>query len=324
MEQLTIFDFEKLYGKEHVSIAKAFRLDEQPIKTPLSYKKMIEVLLYHHASRYGQNAYLEALRTYNQDVSERFKNTINVLNSIIMQTTGLFGAIANGRPIGFHGFFISDEYTKLFKDTDSGRSFKSEQYLEKVLFEAINDLAWSYSSEGQAFEAKRQSKLKNGEVDILFLNDRNAIVFELKKGTAKRRDLFQVVDYSNSPELSDKKVERVLVAKKFGDDVLSLAEELSVSCISYTIGYNHSDPYFLLLVSMENRIEDNEILNRYLDDRFKWSDVFEGYAVLYDFIHPNFDGSIKEFYLKKMDELKREVDLIEKLTQLYAEKYLLK
>ncbi|MBY6267995.1 hypothetical protein [Parageobacillus thermoglucosidasius] len=315
MEQLSIYDFEKLYGKEHVLIAEAFGLNEHPITSPLLYKKMIEVLLYHHASRYGQNAYLEALRTYNNDVYDRFKNKIHVLTFVVRETIGVMTAIAKGIPFSLEGFCIKDEYTPLFKDTESGKIFRYEQDLEKVLIEAISDFAWAYSSEGQTFEIKNQVKLKNGGIDILVSNKNRAIVFELKKGTARRKDLFQVLDYSNSPELKDKKVERVLVAKKFDDDVLTLAKDLSVSCISYDIGYNHSDPYFLLLVSRENRIKKNEIFNSYLDDGYKWGDVFDGYVVLSEFIHPKFDGSLKDFYLKKVDELNAEIRLINKLIQ---------
>jgi hypothetical protein len=315
MEQLSIYDFEKLYGKEHVLIAEAFGLNEHPITSPLLYKKMIEVLLYHHASRYGQNAYLEALRTYNKDVHERFKNSIYALIFTVQQTIGVMTAITKGIPFCLEGFCIKDEYTGLFKDTEFGKTFRYECDLEKVFTEAISDFEWISSLDSQRFEIRNQVKLKNGGIDILVSNENRAIVFELKKGVAKRKDLFQVLDYSNSPELKNKKVECVLVAKKFGDDVLTLAKDLSVSCISYDIGYNHSDPYFLLLVSRENRIKKNEIFNSYLDDGYKWGDVFDGYVVLSEFIHPKFDGSLKDFYLKKVDELNAEISLINKLIQ---------
>ena len=313
MEQLSIHDFEKLYGKEHVSIAKAFGLDEKPATSPLLYKKMIEVLLYHHALRYGQNAYLEALRTYNNDVYDRFKNKIHVLTFVVRETIGVMTAIAKGIPFSLEGFCIKDEYTPLFKDTESGKIFRYEQDLEKVLIEAISDFAWAYSSEGQTFEIKNQVKLKNGGIDILVSNKNRAIVFELKKGVAKRKDLFQVLDYSNSPELKNKKVERVLVAKKFDDDVLGLAGDLSVSCISYSIGYNHSDPYFLLLVSRENQVEANEMFNRYMDDGYKWGDVFDGQLLFSEFIHPYFSEPLNSFYIRKVDELNKEIDFINSL-----------
>ncbi|MED4969700.1 hypothetical protein [Parageobacillus toebii] len=313
MEQLSIYDFEKLYGKEHVLIAEAFGLNEHPITSPLLYKKMIEVLLYHHASRYGQNAYLEALRTYNKDVHERFKNSIYALIFTVQQTIGVMTAITKGIPFCLEGFCIKDKYTGLFKDTEFGKTFRYECDLEKVFTEAISDFEWISSLDSQRFEIRNQVKLKNGGIDILVSNENRAIVFELKKGVAKRKDLFQVLDYSNSPELKNKKVERVLVAKKFDDDVLGLAGDLSVSCISYSIGYNHSDPYFLLLVSRENQVEANEMFNRYMDDGYKWGDVFDGQLLFSEFIHPYFSEPLNSFYIRKVDELNKEIDFINSL-----------
>ncbi|WP_044736045.1 hypothetical protein [Geobacillus kaustophilus] len=314
MEQLTIFDFEKLYGKEHIPIAKAFWLDEQPITQPFRYKKMIEVLLYHHAGKYGQNAYLEALRTYNNDVYERFKETIHLLVFMTKESLGAIQAFSIGLPFSLEGFCIKDEYTTLFKDTEFGKVFRYERDLEKILTELISDFAWCYSLEGESFEVKNQAKMTNGTIDILISNENSAIVFELKKGTAKRADVFQVLDYSKSQELKGKRIERVLVAKRFEDDVLGLANDLSVSCISYSIGYNYSDPYFLFLVSRENHVEDNEIFSRYIDDGYEWGDVFDDQVVLGEFIHPYFNGSLKDFYISKIDELEREITAINTLT----------
>jgi hypothetical protein len=317
VEQFTIFDFEKLYGKDHLVIAKAFNLDEQPFTYPHAYKKMIEVLLYHHAARYGQDAYLKTLRTYNDDVLDRFKNYIQMTSYLVPKLYDVLFAKLGHFPYTENDFLISDEYTTLFQKKNKGMAFKQESDLESVFTEAIADFEYPdfFDESKQKFTIKNQVKLSNGTVDILVANDNRAIIFELKKGTAKRKDLYQVFDYSISKELKDVVVERVLLAKEFSEDAIELANILGISCISYQIGYNHSDPYFLLLISIENDVPKNLAFNRYISDAFDGLDVFDEYVVLSEFIHPRFNGSLKAFYLKKVDELNVQIGLINKLIQ---------
>lgn len=317
VEQFTIFDFEKLYGKDHLVIAKAFNLDEQPFTYPHAYKKLIEVLLYHHASRYGQDAYLKTLQTYNKDVLDRFKKCIQAISYLVPKLYDALFAKLGGFPYTENDFLLSDEYTSIFQKKSNSITFKQESQLESVFTEAIADFEYTnlLDESKRKFTIKNQVKLSNGTVDILVANDNRAIIFELKKGTAKRKDLYQVFDYSISKELKDVAVERVLLAKEFSEDAIELANILGISCISYQIGYNHSDPYFLLLISKENDVPKNRVFNRYIDDAYDGLDVFDRYVVLSEFIHPKFSGSLKDFYLKKVDELNVQIDLIDKLIQ---------
>lgn len=317
MEQFTIFDFEKLYGKDHLVIAKAFNLDEQPFTYPHAYKKLIEVLLYHHAARHGQDTYLKTLQTYNEDVLDRFKNYIQMTSYLVPKLYDTFIAKLGRFPFTNDDFLIKDEYTNLFQNNNGKRMFKQESDLESVFTEAIADFEYTdlLDESRRKFTIKNQLKLSNGTVDILVANDNRAIIFELKKGVAKRKDLYQVFDYSISKELKDVAVECVLLAKEFSEDAIELANILGISCISYQIGYSHSDPYFLLLISKENDVPKNQVFNRYIDEAYEGLDVFDGYVVLSEFIHPKFDGSLKDFYLKKVDELNAEIRLINKLIQ---------
>ncbi|MGG3958386.1 hypothetical protein ABEV20_03860 [Bhargavaea massiliensis] len=317
MEQFTIFDFEKLYGKEHLFIAKSFNLDERPFIFPHTYKKLIEVLLYHHASRYGQNAYLKTLQTYNEDVLVRFKNYIQMISYLVPNLFDRLAAKLGGFLYTENDFLINDEYTSIFRNKNEELAFKQESDLESVFIEAIADFEYTdlWDESKQKFKIKNQEKLSNGTADILVTNGNRAIIFELKKGTAKRKDLYQVFDYSISNELKGVAVEPVLLAKEFSEDAIELANILGISCISYQIGYNHSDPYFLLLISKENDVPKNRVFNRYINNAYDGLDVFDEHVVLYEFIHPKFSGSLKDFYLKKVDELNAQIDLIDKLIQ---------
>lgn len=311
MEQLTIFDFVKLYGEKYLPIAESFGLDEKPFTFPHAYKKMIEVVLYHAATRYGQKEYQTILKKYNKDVSERFKNYIDAYSALIPRFYDLLIVKLHNQPSVHSDFLVKDEYSSLLNGKDTGK-FKREDYLEEVFTEAILDFT-SFGNPSQPYIIENQKKTSNGTIDILARNEQNAVIFELKKGKAKRKDVYQVHDYSKAKELDGLNKECVLVANDFDDEIIELANSLQVSCISYQVVAGVDDPYFLLLASKANNVYANEIFNRYFDEVLYYSDKLDGYAIIHEFLHPGFKGSLKEFYLNKINELNKEIRFIEEV-----------
>jgi hypothetical protein len=308
MEQLTIFDFVKLYGEKHLLIAESFGLDEKPFTFPHAYKKMIEVILYHAATRYGQKEYQTILKTYNQDVSERFKNYIDAYSALVPRFYDSLIVKLHNQPFTHNDFLVKDEYSRLLNGKDTGK-FSREDYLEEVFTEAILDFS-SFGNPSQPYIIENQKKTSNGTIDILVRNEHNAVIFELKKGKAKRKDVYQVHDYSGAKELDGLNKECVLVANAFDDEIIKLANSLGVSCISYQVVTGIDDPYFLLLASKANNVHANEIFNRYFDEVIYYSDEFDGHAIIHEFLHPGFKGNLKEFYLNKINELNKEIRFI--------------
>jgi hypothetical protein len=128
----------------------------------------------------------------------------------------------------YEGVLIKDERYMVKSD-----EFKYEADLEKELVKQISDYFLD------EMEIETQQVVGYGRCDIL-LNKRTAI--ELKKGKAKRKDVYQTFEYSFSDDVKDV----CLIASEFSDDVIDIAGKLGVSCYEYGFVYGISGDRFVL------------------------------------------------------------------------------
>lgn len=301
-EQLTYLDFVRLYGKEYTNVAKAFGLHKAPFTLPHKYKRMMEVVLHLQGSRKGKNKYVETLEIYNQDILERFEEVIGTVEYLVQQSQSFITALMLDHTKS--GFMICDNYSKIFSKDGLKRVFSQEALLQKTLkgiFE-LDDL----------FSVTTEKNVSNGTIDLYYEGEGEVGVIELKKDKAKRKDLYQVFDYSLSEEIKGKKSRVVLIASSFSEDVLELAEILQIECLEYQIAFNDNDPDMVLCLEPLNVLK---------------SALFEEYLTYGDFwfSHPNFVMDNQKYYQKKVQEFNRDVDILSSiLSELTQERSLMR
>lgn len=157
----------------------------------------------------------------------------------------------------FNKLMIKDESYKHYKrnqnlltDINSVFSFfsfnyddlliKDERYeISNEKFKYESDLEHLISSEfesyyGEEITISKQKFHGYGRADIT-IND--SIVLELKKGKAKRKDVYQTFEYS----FDEKIKELCLIASDFDEDVIKIANKLDINCFAYCFMYEDPD-----------------------------------------------------------------------------------
>lgn len=123
---------------------------------------------------------------------------------------------------------ISANYSKTFiKDKRplvKNGQFLRELDLEEIIVSELNDFLL-----GEGFEVKTQQNHGYGRSDITI----NDTTIELKKGLAKRMDVYQTFEYS-----FDNNINHVcLLAKRFDEKTIQIANKLNVACYQYSFIY---------------------------------------------------------------------------------------
>ncbi len=165
----------------------------------------------------------------------------------LIQTGGLFSYLN----FNYEKSFIEDERYEI-----SNQKFRYESDLEHLMISEIE------SFYGDEVIVKSQQKHGYGISDIT-LND--SITLELKKGKAKRKDVYQAFEYSFDSDIK----EVCLVASEFDESTLEIANKLGVSCFAYCFmfeDYSVSDQYPIGFVLEKVNKVDSEELSQILSE----------------------------------------------------------
>lgn len=180
---------------------------------------------------------------------------------------------------------ISDERVLIEKE-----AFRFEKDLEDIIF---RDLVGYY---GQEKIVKRQEYLGFGKSDIS-INGEFAI--ELKVGKAKRKDVYQTLEYSFGEN-----VKRVcLIAKEIDMDVSEIAKRLNVDCYNYSFVREDNTDSYPIGVYFEKVTKSNpNLFDEYLEDI--------GGVTLFSFYDPLFDFA---------EEMRKAIQIIDAVANLTSQ-----
>lgn len=233
-----------MYGKEILPFAKPY-LREGYIPSPFSYQALMETALWSMVQQYERETYKKWHSVYSEDATSRFLDMKEELKRFVfkegLHTTLTVPYLGTGK--------IPDLYRKYFKETDIGPMFKSEKDLENVLFDSLH-----YFDLGETLIVEQQKATRSGPVDLFIKHKNDVYLVELKKGIAKRKDVYQVIDYIkgfNSSESNE--VHAILIAHQFDENVLKLAGEMGVCCYKYCIGMDIPDTLIVLEELVPNK-----------------------------------------------------------------------
>lgn len=160
----------------------------------------------------------------------------------------------------------------------SGNKFKYESDLEYLISSELENYF------GEEIKISTQEFHGYGRADIT-IND--SIAIELKKGKAKRKDVYQTFEYS----FDEKVKETCLIASDFDDDVIKIANKLNINCFAYCFMYEDPDipfenqyPIGFVLEKVNKTRSDffDELIPEmdafwisYYDPKFKFSAVYD-------------------------------------------------
>jgi hypothetical protein len=167
------------------------------------------------------NDYVKFVKRYNETMFTEYKEPNEFFRQAYTQL-----ALRKGLFISVPPNLTLKDVTNIFKNNE----FVRENDLETTLFNSLKD--WD-----DKWIVKRQQHIGKGKSDISIINGKDKLVFELKKTSAKRKDVFQVLEYTanNSGYLP------ILIASDFDDDVIDLANKLNVNCYRYSLGTLYGD-----------------------------------------------------------------------------------
>lgn len=172
-------------------------------------------------------------------------------------------------------------------------TFKNESDLENLIVENLID---SYESD---IYVSRQQYHGFGRADITI---NNSLAIELKKGKAKRKDVYQAFEYSFDSSIEN----TCLLASEFDDSVIEIAKKLNVHCYEYSFAYEDDSfnyPVGFVIEKISN--EKDNALDKYLNEM---DEIF--YISFYD---PSFNFG--EVYSKKEKEFKQMYESIKELIE---------
>lgn len=217
-ELLSMDQITELYGKDFLPYAKFFS-NEGRIIEPVSYKAFAELVLYTYFRNGNKDKYINVLNIYNKTADSKFSKTIRFMKDVFI----------------YRGSFMESwdhKIKNIFDNHFKNGKFIREHDLEMVIYD--NFYSYDFNQEIKVF---RQVQTDAGPLDICILHDGSAYLLELKKGAARRKDVYQILDYFNSYSPPDGINERVpvLVASDFDEKVLLLARENGIGCYKYVI-----------------------------------------------------------------------------------------
>lgn len=182
------------------------------------------------AEKYRYEDYRSFVEKYNYALVEAFKTPMDFIKEVYSYL---------GAHVGFHKLLGSiklhiDDKTDIFK----GEEFKSEADLERILFASLKN--WT-----EEWTVSRQRNIGHGKCDIDVVAQGEKLAIELKKSHAQRKDVYQTVEYANGGS----GYAAVLIAKRFDDDTIQLANDLKVVCYEYLLAREEGAhlPYTLFL-----------------------------------------------------------------------------
>lgn len=196
---------------------------------------------------------------------KHYKESQNLLNEI----NGAFSFFG----FNYNDLLIEDERYKI-----SGKEFKYESDLEHLISSELENYF------GEEITISTQEFHGYGRADITI---NGSIALELKKGKAKRKDVYQTFEYS----FDEKIKETCLIASDFDDDVIKIANKLSVNCFAYCFMYEDPEmpfedqyPIGFILEKVNKTNSDffDEFIPEmdafwisYYDPKFKFSKVYD-------------------------------------------------
>ncbi|OHX52043.1 hypothetical protein [Planococcus faecalis] len=199
---------------------------------PEQYKKNFSGKEFHF---YPFAAYCHAYAEYllNSSDYNEYGNFIKEFNSIIVQDEiYLWAEKVQTRSPGVMSIFSYNYMTAEIIDKRyriKGEEFSNEIDLEILILSNFQD----YFRE--EIEIKRQQVVGYGKSDLLINGN---IVIELKKSTAKRKDVYQAFEYSFGEDVEV----TCLIAQGFSEEVLDIANKLKVECYRYAFGRDPEQP----------------------------------------------------------------------------------
>jgi len=178
----------------------------------LSYYVFAKVASHQLITHQHFNEYLQFRDEYTSFVQENFGEEIKFIKGILTTEFTFLHAARADIPL--------PDLTAIFKKDE----FNKESDLKKTIYNALS----GWEDEGSV---KTEQVVGFGRCDISVDSDRGKLAIELKKGKAKRKDVYQAFEYS----VGGSGFSSVLIAKDFPEDVLILARELKVACYSYQL-----------------------------------------------------------------------------------------
>lgn len=129
----------------------------------------------------------------------------------------------------FNGMFINGFLLKDKTDIFSKREFEKEHKLKETMLETFKD--WSFESQ---LEVSQEVRIGFGICDIYLKNvfGKNYAI-ELKKGIARRKDVYQTHEYTLNGSMSN----GILVTAGFDDQVIEIANALGIFLYEYDLAY---------------------------------------------------------------------------------------
>lgn len=237
------------------------------------------------------------------DDHRKFVNIYNsLLNEYFIGELDLVNYIYNTLYIheGFTVIF-GKRYLTLRDKTDifDGHEFKIESHLENILFESFKswDISWC---------VKRQQRIGEGISDLSIISNKEKLAIELKKGVSTRKDVYQAYEYTKA----NSNYKAILIAKRFDDTTLKLADELGINCYEYCLAtfLGESVPCSVYLEPVNSSVQKTQIENDFLI-----INECDGHSILFkDFVDSVKAEKEALLYVKKLiNDLKRAVDYIQ-------------
>jgi hypothetical protein len=178
----------------------------------LSYYVFAKVAAHQLITHQQFNEYLEFRDEYNSYIQKNFGEELKFIKNQLVSVLTILHAS--------HADISLPDLTDIFKKDE----FSKESDLKKILYNALN--GWEDNE-----VVKQEQVVGFGRCDISVEGERGKVAIELKKGKAKRKDVYQAFEYS----VGGSGFSPVLIAKEFSNDVLVLAKELKVACYHYKL-----------------------------------------------------------------------------------------
>lgn len=194
--------------------------EENQITNPYEFKLFAECQLWQTIK--DKEKYCEQLKSYNKLFDRHFKKHVEEIQDHLLKYFPSFSVF------GVLDFTIKNHYDHMFSNYGDRISFRSEKDLQSILYDFFY---WSRLNE--TFKVRKEKSSTYGRIDLFIesVNDNFDSIIELKTGTAKRKDVYQVHDYRQGL----KNTESVLIANEIDHSVLELAKTLDVFCVEYKI-----------------------------------------------------------------------------------------
>jgi hypothetical protein len=212
----TVQEMKLKYGHDAEAFAEFFSGRGEVICNPYFFRSFGESFASYLIRKESINEHRDFIKKFNEDLKSSF-----------LEFQEWFRFISHNEPGGFLITYprgLDNLFNDRFKLVSANKyQFKKEIDLEHLMYENFH---WFDLQE----TVKIQRQYKKSDL-FLTINGNEKYMIELKSGVAKRKDIYQALDYSKLEQGSSP----ILIAHSFTEDQLELAKEMGVGFYGYSI-----------------------------------------------------------------------------------------